>query len=124
MPPDDRNPAYLWDIIEAAKDVQQFIKDVAWHEYVQNRMLKSAIERKLEIIGEASRRISETFRRDHPEVPWKSMIGLRNVLAHEYGEILHERLWHVATNLIPTLIEQLTKLMPEPPTEEEDRFDS
>ena len=73
------------------------------------------MERKLEIIGEAARSISDQFQRDHPEVPWRGIIAQRHFLAHEYGEVRQEKLWRVATTRIPELIAMLTGLLPPPP---------
>ncbi len=69
----------------------------------------------MEIIGEAARRISEELRRAHPEIPWRSMIAQRNVLAHEYGEIKHERMWVLVTEHLPALVLDLEKLIPPVP---------
>ncbi len=76
-----------------------------------------AVERAVEIIGEAARRLSDDFKENHPEVPWRSIIGQRNVLAHEYGEIKQERLWKIVTQHIPALIARLEPLIPDLPEE-------
>lgn len=70
-----------------------------------------AVERALEIIGEAARRVSETFKQAHPEIPWRSIIAQRNVLAHEYNEIEQELIWTVATVRIKELIANLEPLI-------------
>jgi uncharacterized protein with HEPN domain len=80
-------------------------------------MLRYAVERQIHVIGEAARRVSDTFSGNHPEIPWKGIIGLRNVLAHEYGEVLVERIWRVATERLPELVRALDPLIPKPPTE-------
>lgn len=64
------------------------------------------------MIGEAANHVSGTFKKAHPEIPWKGIIGQRNVLAHEYGEILVERIWLVATERIPELLKLLDPLIP------------
>jgi uncharacterized protein with HEPN domain len=61
----------------------------------------------LEIIGEAAGRVSALFRNTHPEISWRQIIGQRNVLIHEYGEIKQERIWKVVRDNIPQLIELL-----------------
>jgi len=61
----------------------------------------------LEIIGEAASRVSTSFRNAHPEIPWRQIIGQRNVLIHEYGEIKQERIWKTVRENIPQLIELL-----------------
>ncbi|HEX5370550.1 MAG TPA: HepT-like ribonuclease domain-containing protein [Dehalococcoidia bacterium] len=55
--------------------------------FIEDALLIHAIERELEIVGEAARRISDTYRTAHPEIPWRSIIGLRNVLAHDYANV-------------------------------------
>jgi uncharacterized protein with HEPN domain len=61
----------------------------------------------LEIVGEAAGGVSASFRNAHPEIPWRQIIGQRNVLIHEYGEIKQERIWKVIRENIPQLIELL-----------------
>jgi uncharacterized protein with HEPN domain len=70
------------------------------------------VERRVEIIGEAARRVSCAFRDAHPEIPWRSVIGQRHALAHDYGEIDDQRVWRVATIHIPDLIPLLEPLVP------------
>ena len=80
-------------------------------------MLRSAVERQVEIIGEAARRISKPFQEAHPEVSWRPIQAQRHVLAHDYGEIRHDRLWRVTTDHVPELIALLTPLLPADPPE-------
>jgi len=115
MRPDDRDAAWLWDMVESAKTIKKFTTGVSLAQYLDDKKLQLAIERAVEIIGEAGRRVSDNFRKAHPEIPWRAIIGQRNVLAHEYGEIKQERLWKVATEKIPELIVQLEPLIPPPP---------
>jgi len=112
MPHDKRDPALLWDMIQAARETRGFVANLTFHKYMQSRMTQLAVERSIEIIGEAAHNVSEAFRAEHPEIPWRSMIGQRNVIVHEYGEIRQERLWIVATVRIPELIRLLEPLVP------------
>jgi uncharacterized protein with HEPN domain len=115
MRPDERDAAYIWDMLDSAKTLRDFVTGVSFYNYSQDKKLQLAVERSLEIIGEAARRVSETYRQAHPEIPWQSIIAQRNVLAHEYGEIKHEMIWKVATIRIPELISLLEILIPAPP---------
>jgi Uncharacterized conserved protein len=115
MRPDKRDAAYLWDMLDAAMAVKQFVSFRTYEEYQQDRLLRNAVERNIEIIGEAANNISVAFQMAHPEIPWKKITGQRNVLVHEYGEIKHERIWIVATKRIPELIEFLQPLLPPNP---------
>jgi uncharacterized protein with HEPN domain len=100
---------------EAAREIEEFIKGVSYDEFVLQKPLRYAIERQIIVIGEAAKRMSDTFKKVHPEIPWSSIVGQRNVLAHEYGEVLLERVWLVATERIPELIHLLEPLIPPPP---------
>jgi uncharacterized protein with HEPN domain len=115
MPPEDRDLALLWDMREAARDITAFMQGVTFFHFNSNKMLRYAVERQLVVIGEAANHVSGTFKQAHPEIPWKGIIGQRNVLAHEYGEILVERIWLVATERIPELLQLLDPLIPPPP---------
>ncbi|HVC95330.1 MAG TPA: HepT-like ribonuclease domain-containing protein [Pirellulales bacterium] len=112
MPSDDRDPAYLWDMLQAAFEVQQFVAGENLDQYLQDRKSQLAVERAIEIIGEAARNISKTFQEAHPEVPWGPIIAQRHVLAHDYGRIDHERIFRVATVHVPELVAILTPLIP------------
>ena len=65
----------------------------------------------LEIIGEAASRVSTSFRNAHPEIPWRQIIGQRNILIHEYGEIKQERIWKTVRENVPQLIELLKQFV-------------
>ncbi|MCY2950876.1 MAG: DUF86 domain-containing protein [Planctomycetota bacterium] len=116
MPPEQRDPAYLWDMLDAAKAVCQITVGVRYDQYLANRTLQLAVERAIEIIGEAARRVSEATQNAHPEIPWRPIIAQRHVLAHEYGEIREDRIWRVATVHVPELIPKLESLLPNPPS--------
>ncbi len=116
MPRDEkRDPAYLWDMLDAAKAIMAFVSNRTFYDFQQDRMLRNAIERNLEIIGEAANRVSESFQKAHSEIPWKSIIGQRNILIHEYGEIKNERIWAVATKRVAELAAILEPLLPPNP---------
>ena len=66
-----------------------------------------AVERLLEIIGEAANHISKEVLENNEDIPWSKIIGLRNKVAHDYGEILTDRIWLIATRSIPELLEQI-----------------
>ena len=114
MPPADAESASLWDMLDAARAVREFVTGRTLEEYLRDRMLRGAVERHVEIIGEAAGRVSPAFREAHPEIPWRRIVAQRHVLAHKYGEIEHELIWRVATEHIPELIAGLEPLLPPP----------
>ena len=115
MPPDARDPAYLWDMLDAARSIQEFTHKAVFNDYAGNKMMRSAVERQLEILGEAARRVSDGFKDEHPGVPWRQIVGLRNLLAHEYGDIRDERVWQIVSGDLPALIDHLKPLVPPRP---------
>jgi len=117
MRPEQRDAAYLWDIFQAAQEIAHFVDGLIYHDFENNKMARYAVERQLLVIGEAANHLSESFKVQHPHIPWKSIIAQRNILAHEYGEILVERIWIVATEKIPELINDIKPLVPAPPPE-------
>lgn len=115
MPP-ERDAVYLWDMLNAARGVAISLQGMTLAEYKQDENLRLATERRIEIIGEAARRVSPVLKEAHPEIPWRLIVDQRNVLIHAYDEIEEERIWRLSVEDIPRLIEQLTLLLP-PSTE-------
>ncbi len=118
MQPEERDPAYLWDMLQAAREVETMLEDHDLAAFLADRILLRATERSVEIIGEAARRVSTPYMAAHPEIPWRTVIGQRNILAHEYGQIDYELLYKTAVEDIPALITQLRGLLP--PLEEDE----
>lgn len=112
MLPEERDPAFLWDMLEAAREVETMLKDHDMAAFLANRMLLRATERGMEIIGADARRVSTAYTAAHPEISWRNIIGQRNILAHEYGQIDHEQLYKTAVEDIPGLIGLLEELLP------------
>ncbi len=77
------------------------------------------MERELTILGEAVKRLSQSFRAAHPEIPWPGFVGLRNVLTHEYDEIDNHKIFILATELAPKLATQLRSILPSIPPDPE-----
>jgi uncharacterized protein with HEPN domain len=115
MSPEDRDAAHVWDTLDTATAALSYVAELAVEAATADEMRMEAFERKLEVLGEAARRVSSDFVAAHPKLPWRGMIALRNVLAHKYGDIDRVRLYETATRELPPLIEQLKLLLP--PTE-------
>lgn len=109
----NRDLASLWDMNQAIIDLQSFLGNITYEDYEDNLLLHRAIERELEILGEAARRLSPQLRNQHPEIDWKGIIGIRNVIAHQYEEVRIERIWEIIQTDIPILKAQLQPLLPQ-----------
>jgi uncharacterized protein with HEPN domain len=104
-------------MLEAARAVLRFVADRDFDDYLADEILQAAIERKIEIIAEAARKISNEFKQSHPEFPWSRIIGQRHILVHEYGDIDHKIVWKVVRVHIPELLGLLDSVMPPIPEE-------
>jgi uncharacterized protein with HEPN domain len=112
-----RNNAALLDMITAIRRIQKFIAATAYAEYEDNDLLRSAVERQLEILGEAANRITPAFQLEHSEIDWRNTIGLRNVIIHQYDRIDDHQVWTIVTKILPELLPQVEALIPPLPEE-------
>jgi uncharacterized protein with HEPN domain len=87
MPHNERDPSFVYDMLDSARSVRSMTKDISFAGFIQDRKLYRACEREIEILGEAANRISDELKAAHPEVPWSKIVGTRHRLAHEYDEI-------------------------------------
>jgi uncharacterized protein with HEPN domain len=115
MPAEGRDPSYLWDMLDAARTVQSIVAGMSQEQFLASRIAQLAVERALEIVGEAARRVSDKFKAEHPEIPWRDMIGLRNVVSHQYDDVRHDVLFNIAVSDVPALIQKLEPLIPPTP---------
>ena len=96
MQPDLRDAGFLLDMLESARIVVRYVAGKTLDDYLRDEMLRDAVERRVEIIGEAARGLSDAFQAGHPQIPWRPIMAQRHVLAHDYGDIQDEKLWRVA----------------------------
>jgi uncharacterized protein with HEPN domain len=119
MQPEERDPAHLWDMIEAARAIVDFTKGLTLEEFLAGgrgmAIMRLAVEREMEILGEAARRVSSRFRNQHAEIPWKETVGLRNVISHEYDRVDYTEIYRIVRERIPELVALLKPLVPPPP---------
>jgi uncharacterized protein with HEPN domain len=107
---DERDLSYLIDIIDCILDIEIFTNKVEFSDFEKDKMRKLAVERQLEVIGQAANKISKDTQDKIKNIPWGNIIGLRNKLAHDYGEILAERIWLITKQSIPELKNELEKI--------------
>ncbi len=89
---------YLQDILESIEHIQRFLDGVSEDEFYNNVEKQDAVLRRLEIIGEAVKHLPEKIREDHPDIPWRQIAGMRDIIIHEYFGITLEMIWIVATD--------------------------
>lgn len=100
-----RNQAlYPKDILEAMKNIRDFVKDMDFEEFKEDDKTSSAVIRKFEIIGEAAKRVPEEIKRKYARIPWKEMAGMRDVLIHSYFGVDYKLVWRTIEERLPKLI--------------------
>jgi uncharacterized protein with HEPN domain len=101
----ERDPrAYLWDVQQAANAIDQFVAGLDAAGYAENALVRAAVERKFEIIGEALNQLSKVSPDLARQVPHlREIIGFRNILIHGYAAIDHGRVWHITQTSLPGL---------------------
>ena len=98
---------YVADMVAAGDAVLRYIDGVTFETFSTNDEKRAAVERQLFVIGEAAARMSPEWKDDRPAVPWRQIVGLRNLLAHGYWAIDAEELWDVARNKVPEFLQLL-----------------
>jgi len=94
---------YLSHIKEAIRTIQEYVKDIDFDQFSQDRKTQDAVIRQLEIIGEASTKITDDFIKANPKIPWREIKDFRNKLIHDYWEVDLELIWNVVLQDIPML---------------------
>ncbi|MBM4240433.1 MAG: DUF86 domain-containing protein [Euryarchaeota archaeon] len=102
---------FLIDIISAMDSIELFIEDMTFRELKEDDKTSSAVIRKFEIIGEATKHLPEVLIEKHPEIPWKSMSGMRDRLIHAYFGVDYKLVWDAIKIEIPKLKPKLQKIL-------------
>jgi len=104
---------YVEDIQESIELVEKYVENMEFEDFKADRKTIDAVVRNFEIIGEASKFIPEDIKKDHPDVDWKGVVGLRNRIAHEYFGISLSILWKIIKEELPKLKEQMRGILGE-----------
>ena len=103
---------WLEDILIAARKIVRAAEGLTREEFEADEYRVLSVERLLEIIGEAAKQLSDPFRTQHPEIPWRQMAGMRDILIHAYRKINRDEVWKAVSLSIPALITAIEPLIP------------
>ena len=105
MPRDDAQR--LDDMLEASDKVMSKVHGLTFEQFIDDENLHLAVTLLIQIVGEAASRVTTSTRQCYEDIPWSQIIGMRNILVHDYGGIDYRIVWQVATNNLPKLVDQL-----------------
>ena len=102
---------YFLDILDSIQKIESFISGMSYEDFEDDDKTLYAVIRAFEIIGEASKKISQEIQSTYPQIPWRSMAGMRDVLIHDYFGIDKEVVWKTITTDIPPLKLQIEEAL-------------
>ena len=102
---------YLEDILESIGLIEKYVTESGKKGFHDNLQVQDAVIRRLEIIGEAVKNLPQDFKLKHPQIPWKEIAGMRDVLIHEYFVLDVERVWNTVENDFPQFKMQIKQLL-------------
>ncbi len=102
---------YVKDIEKAARLTLEFVHGLTKEQFERDSMRQSAVLYQLAVIGEAAKQLSLEFRNLHPEVPWKKIIGMRNILVHAYRDADFSTIWDTIQDHLPVLLLKMQRLL-------------
>jgi uncharacterized protein with HEPN domain len=101
----------LQDIKEAASRIKSYTAKISYETFLSDTKTQDAVVRNLEIIGEASKKLSTQFKKKHPGIPWQKISGMRDRLIHDYSGVNLDIVWTVTDEELPSLSAKITKIL-------------
>ena len=102
---------YLEDIYDSAILIIEYVEGLTEQDFLYDLEKQDAVTRRIQIIGEAAKHISPSYKKKWSDIPWRDIAGMRDILVHEYFGITISMIWKVATEDIPILKEQIEDIL-------------
>lgn len=109
----DKDEFFLNDILDCCHKIETYLADIDESTFVQNTMLQDAVVRNIEIIGEASKNLSEGLRSQNPDIPWREIARMRDKVVHHYFKVDLQIVWQTAKEDIPSIKASINEIINE-----------
>jgi len=98
-------------MLDSCARILRYTAELDFEDFTQNDVVFDAVVRRLQVIGEAAARIPPEMRERHPQIEWRKIVGLRNIMVHQYASVDEEILWDVVRNSISDLQDKLHRML-------------
>jgi len=102
---------YLRHIFDAISRIEEYSQNIDYKDFMNNHLIQDGVIRQIEVMGEATKRLSSEIRESHSEIPWKDIAGMRDKLIHDYLGVDLDAVWETVQNDIPALKNRLRDLI-------------
>jgi uncharacterized protein with HEPN domain len=102
---------YVEDILECIELIQKYTDNMEFLDFLRDRKTLDAVVRNFEVIGEASKYVPEEAKKQHQEIDWQGIVGLRNRIAHKYFDVSPRIIWEIVKDELPPLKEQMRQML-------------
>lgn len=103
----EKDKARVNDILDCIGKIENYTQGLDYPTFLESTVVQDAVVRNIEVIGESAKKVSVEFKGDHPEIPWKSIMSMRDNLIHDYNNVDFAEVWDTIQNDIPGLKKQL-----------------
>ena len=104
---------YLHDIIDSIDLIESYLTGASYEKFLENEELQDAVIRRLQIIGEAAKRVPTKIRDSHPGIEWREITGTRNRIIHDYADVDLDLVWDITESKLPELKGKISKIIPQ-----------
>jgi uncharacterized protein with HEPN domain len=111
--PHRRDSVFIVQMIEAAEAALEFCEGQTAESFAGDRLVGFAVVRAVQLVGQAARGVSEELQSAHPEIPWREMIGMRNIVVHDYADVDMALVWKTVHDDLPALVARLRAILDE-----------